>query len=224
MTNRQEQRMIAVVQHVRHILKSGYGLTDEDWERINDALRAPDAGMTRMWCSQGVADACSQCPYTTPRSRLVNGCVWKDGVPQASGQYWNGREWHNVADQIATETDHEVDVANTDTESEHTEFRFGKRVAMTDDGRVCVLCNGCYEFASEDAHGLAFPRRGDNADRDVFICWECARYLFDRLAAQLSSIAYGALFGVRDPIRPTRFLPWLERAVGNVPDDEGGDD
>ena len=111
-----------------------------------------------------------------------------------------------------------------DTESEYIEFRHGKRVNMTDAGDVCILCGGHYDFPSEYAHGLRFQKTGDAAtgndtDDAVFLCWECAKYMHDRLSAQISSIAYGALFGKPDPIRPTRFLPWLEMSAENAPGD-----
>jgi hypothetical protein len=97
---------------------------------------------------------------------------------------------------------------------------FGRNVSG--EGHICALCNGFYNFPSEYAHGLMFPRQGDG-DRDVFLCWECCVFVFNRLSSHLSSIAYGAMFNKREPMRPTDFLPWLENTVTPIPCSISGD-
>jgi len=62
---------------------------------------------------------------------------------------------------------------------------------------ICVICNGEFPFASENAWGIRPDRVGHP---NIFICWECVHWLFKVFLDHITNFSYSFLF-VDKPIK-----------------------
>jgi hypothetical protein len=68
----------------------------------------------------------------------------------------------------------------------------------TEEGMVCIVCQGFFPFLAKDAYGLRLNRNHSHIKEipDFFICWECVHWLFKKFSDQLSGLSYTLLSSI----------------------------